>query len=622
MKRYLTIHPRTTKIAAMMAFAFVFCLGVGHSNQNGPIPGVAGIPQGDSIYPAEPGCDSPDPIGGIGCHVSFPVNPDSLGSINFLAGTTAATMPGVPPATYTPGMLYVLQVRVASPEASRRRWGFQVAAIQSKTHENAGNLVVGTGAGQTLRVVDMTRGNRVYIGHGLLGTAANTTQGKTWNFRWTAPAADFGDVDFYGTGNAANNDSLSLNDKIYGPHNRPMLVSWGGQYKFSDEAAKLHLAGTGSQGSAVADVKKDGIPDVLLLNNGGIALYEYEVDYATYHEITEDAKLSIGAAVVNAATFGDYDGDGDQDLYLVNVGADLLFRNNGDGTFTDASEAAGISDAEVGHSAAWGDLNGDGKLSLYVANDGQDILYTNKGDGTFTKGAAGTEMAVGWSTKWCDYDGDGKLDIVVANTGQNFLYKNNGDGTFTESSLAAGINTADVQGRAVAYADYNLDGNLDIFFGNVGADLLFRNNGNGTFTNASVAALGPADNSAASGASWQDYDSDGFPDLFVANTGQDFLYRNRKNGTFVQVAVASGLTDTADASGATWFDSNSDQKVDLLVTNNGSPNFLYNNPGGYATAGADVASKGLSGFWQVASLLGLIPLGFAAMRIRARRKRA
>jgi hypothetical protein len=270
------------------------------------------------------------------------------------------------------------------------------------------------------------------------------------------------------------------------------------------------------------------------------------------------------------------------DLFVAGDGQFWLYRNNGDGTFTDVSAMAGISDEASGRTVAWGDFNGDQQLDLYVANEGQDLLYLNNGDGTFTKVdpmmAGIVEQAAGWSVAVADYNGDNRLDIFVANDGQDALYRNNGDGTFTEVAAMAGIQTASVQGRAAAWADYNGDGKVDLFIANVGADLLYKNKGDGTFTDVTMMA-GVVDTAVGAAAAWSDYDKDGDADLFVANEGQDFLYRNNGNGTFNEVATFSGLTDTAVGRAAAWVDVNGDGNPDLYVTNADGGNFLYRNPG-------------------------------------------
>jgi hypothetical protein len=191
----------------------------------------------------------------------------------------------------------------------------------------------------------------------------------------------------------------------------------------------------------------------------------------------------------------------------------------------------------------------------------------------------------------------------VANDGPDFLYKNNGGGTFTNVATTVGIQTASAQGRAAVWLDFDKDGKVDLFIANVGQDLLYKNKGDGTFTDVTTAA-GVIDNAVGMAAAWADYDKDGDPDLFVANEGQDFLYRNNGNGTFNQVATVSGMTDMAAGRGAAWVDFDKDGNVDLLVSNAAGGNFLYKNPGRSGPASASVARQSV--IWQRTNLLSAV----------------
>jgi len=210
---------------------------------------------------------------------------------------------------------------------------------------------------------------------------------------------------------------------------------------------------------------------------------------------------------------------------------------------------------------------------------------------SFTYAATGlAETADSWSVAVADYNGDGKLDIFVANDGQDALYRNNGDGTFTDVAEAAGIETAEAQGRAAAWGDFDSDGKVDLFIANVGADRLYKNNGDGSFTDVTTMA-GMADTAVGAAAAWADYDQDGDLDLFVCNQGQDFLYRNNGNGTFNEAATHSGMTDMAVGAGAAWLDVNADGNPDVFVANADGDNFLYLNPGRSGPAPANIARR-------------------------------
>ncbi|MBI3950760.1 MAG: VCBS repeat-containing protein [Acidobacteria bacterium] len=429
------------------------------------------------------------------------------------------------------------------------------------------------------RVVGTVPGNT--IEHTLPGTARGKTGGNTWTFDWVAPSTNVGDVGFYGAGNASNGNNANTGDKIYTKSPAPLVVAKG-QLSFTEVAAEVGIASeAGGMGVAWGDYNGDGAPDLYIARGGQDLLYRNNGD-GTLTEVGPMVGIRETAAG-QSAVWGDYDGDKDLDLFVANAeGGDVLYRNNGDGTFTDVGSMAGVAGAANASSraAAWADVNGDAQLDLLVVTDGRDVLYQNQGDGTF---AAVEEQAgingdgVGHAVVIGDYNGDGKPDVFVAGEGMAFLYRNNGDGSFTEVAGAAGINLGETTGRAAAWVDDNGDGKLDVVVIGEGASFLYRNNGDGTFTNvASDARLSGAAGRAVAVA---DYDGDGDPDLFVANGGQDLLYRNNGNGTFNQVAEFSGMTDMASGQAAAWGDYNQDGRPDLFVANAEGRDFLYRNPG-------------------------------------------
>ena len=329
----------------------------------------------------------------------------------------------------------------------------------------------------------------------------------------------------------------------------------------------------------------------------------------TFTDVTAIAGVGDTGNGIGTA-WGDYDCDGDLDLYVVNYGqANILYRNNGDGTFTDVTALAG-----VGHSAAtyggalWGDYDGDGHLDLYLTNHGQaNVLYRNNGDGTFTDNTATAGVGhtgIGFGTASSDYDGDGDLDLYITNIwSANVLYRNNGNGTFTDVAAAAGVSAAGVGSRGASWGDYDGDGRLDLYVTNSGgANTLFRNNGDGTFTNVTAAA-GVAHGGNSQGAVWGDYDGDGYLDLYVANLGghANGLYRNNGDGTFTNVATAAGVDYNGWTPRVAWADVDNDGRLDLYL-NNGS-NLVYRNNGDGSftnittTAGVGDVTDGYSAVW-------------------------
>jgi hypothetical protein len=239
--------------------------------------------------------------------------------------------------------------------------------------------------------------------------------------------------------------------------------------------------------------------------------------------------------------FADYDNDGWLDLFATTlngastVNKNFLFRNNGDGTLSTVDSAPFTVDAGAWACGAWGDYDGDGFLDLFVANNianSQSVLYHNNRDGTFTRitnGVIATDRGNCNSAAWADYDNDGLLDLFVANVGSlsNRLYHNEGGGRF--SSVAAGPILKNVPGgsiHGVAWGDYDNDGFLDLFVANeFGNNLLFHNNGDGTFSQITTGNLITMTGNKGA-CCWVDYDNDGFLDLFVTRGGDNGLQSN------------------------------------------------------------------------------------------------
>ena len=298
-------------------------------------------------------------------------------------------------------------------------------------------------------------------------------------------------------------------------------------------------------------------------------------------------------------SFGDYDGDGNLDLYVA-IGAlqgslvktDILFKGHGDGTFENVSQSAGIQTAiDRGRGASWVDYDNDGKLDLLVKNfEGANRLYKNNGDGTFTQvaGAAGLATATkgtdeGWICSFADYNNDGLMDVAISGVGtKETLYMQNSDHTFTDVTAAAGLKPRNPT-RGIAWGDYNNDGLLDLYVargsdrGSNFGNSLYRNNGDGTFTDVTAAA-GVSSGSNNWVAVWGDYDNDGFLDLFITCPGTtafgsgnaNILYHNNGNGTFTNVATSQGvaLNDNLVTSAhktAAWGDYNNDGFLDLII---------------------------------------------------------
>jgi hypothetical protein len=345
------------------------------------------------------------------------------------------------------------------------------------------------------------------------------------------------------------------------------------------------------------------------------------LDFTTRHSPTPN-KNQVETMVAGLALF-DYDSDGYLDVYLVNGAAipslqkessaywNRLFRNNRDGTFSDVTEKAAVAGAGYGMGAAAADYDNDGDPDLFVANVTPNQLFRNNGDGTFTDVTqkAGVSGAVDRGMKmwavaagWFDYNNDGRLDLFVVNYCKwtvnndpycslkagvraychpkhyaplyNTLYRNNGDGTFTDVSRETGIAAHLGKGMSVAFADYDADGFLDAFVANdTTPNFLFRNIGGKRFEEVGLQAgvAYSVEGAALSGmgSDFRDVDNDGLPDIWhTAVEYENFpLYMNRGKGNFVDVTAGSGLSPTSKMSG--WsngiYDFNNDGWKDLFV---------------------------------------------------------
>ncbi len=352
-----------------------------------------------------------------------------------------------------------------------------------------------------------------------------------------------------------------------------------------------------------------GIVISLLILSNAIMVSNILADVA-FTNITEQAGIDNPAKGACVALV-DYDGDGYLDIYVGNSGSfmeilgkpNILYRNNGNGTFTDMAAEAGIADERQSQGVAFGDVDNDGDPDLYVANDfGVNALYINNGDGTFedvtelagVKGAiditGGGEPPNGYGTALADIDNDGYLDIYVVNLGgANILYKNNGDGTYTDVTAQADVGAGNGEtgaGTAAVFSDADGDGKLDLYAANgYGLPSFFYLNSNTGFNDATNKA-GVGEQGDVEGAVFGDYDNDGDMDLYVSNTESaegaplpDVLYRNNGNGVFEDVTEEAGVSFEDYSLGVAFGDLDNDGYLDLYVVINGGPNILYHNDG-------------------------------------------
>ncbi|HLY59586.1 MAG TPA: CRTAC1 family protein [Terriglobia bacterium] len=355
----------------------------------------------------------------------------------------------------------------------------------------------------------------------------------------------------------------------------------------------------------------------------------------------------------------DYNNDGFPDLFLVNGSTfdnwkrgdsprSALYKNNGDGTFTDVSSHSGLDHAGWGMGVCVGDYDNDGWDDLYVTYYGGNVLYHNNGDGTFsdvTEKAGVRGHGWGMGCAFGDYDNDGRLDLYVANYldvdinqlgepgsapnctyrsiatfcgprglpgGRDILFHNNGDGTFEDVTVRAGIDPDSYSGLGVVMGDFDRDGRLDIYVANDSTpSSLYHNNGDGTFTDiavpSGVAYSGEGQEQAGMGVDAADYDNDGWPDLVKGNFSDDTknLYHNNRDGTFTDLTYPAGLGGVGwlyTTFGAKFLDYDNDGWKDIFIVNGqvfpqidkyktgityAERNLLFHNRGGAAAGPAN-----------------------------------
>ncbi len=395
-------------------------------------------------------------------------------------------------------------------------------------------------------------------------------------------------------------------------------------HSFGETQLSSILEATGS-GCVWFDYNNDGLLDLYVLSGryiDGVTdhskadgkdatnhLYRNNGD-GTFTDVTTQAGVA-GKGFAMGVTAGDYDNDGFEDLYVTNWGSAILYHNNGDGTFTDVTEKAGVQNNHFGVGAAFVDYDRDGKLDLFVGNylkfdaKAKRLYYTadafagpldyegdanrlfhNNGDGTFTDvseragiaNPAGKAMGVAIG----DFNNDGWPDIYVANDQmESYLYVNNHDGTFTnvaiEQNVAYGSNGDTPSAMGPIFADYDNDGMLDVFVSDMRYHRLFRNSKTAGYFTDTTAESGIA-RLAGQYVGWGDavfdFDNDGWKDIFVVNGGlhwlipmEDTLLRNNGNGTFTDVSAQAGsyFKTKKVGRGACFADFDNDGYIDAFI---------------------------------------------------------
>ena len=339
--------------------------------------------------------------------------------------------------------------------------------------------------------------------------------------------------------------------------------------------SQLGISGLTGLGHSVSwgDIDNDGDPDLALSNQNGSGYWLFRNDGDAFINITAAAGLAGMSA--NKTIFAEFTGDRYNDLLIRNFGTAefcRLFENNGDGTFTNITTGSALPDSGS-YTAA--DFDNDGNLDvicLDILGEGAVTLSYGNGDGTFRQFQ---QIGVLWGytpVAVLDYDRDGRIDILWGQDYENYhpttLLKNNGDGTFSNVTASAGISfTANCNSLDVG--DIDNDGFIDIYFGGAGsANKLYLNNGDGTFTDitGSSGIVGQADSDRT--ATFNDYNNDGKLDIFTSwHITPNLLWRNNGNSTFTNVAGALGLTGGGylDYFGVGWADYQNDGAIDFFA---------------------------------------------------------
>ncbi len=410
-----------------------------------------------------------------------------------------------------------------------------------------------------------------------------------------------------------------------------------------------YLPETMGPGVAFCDYDNDGWIDIFMVNSGPCdfyqpkaplknALYKNNRD-GTFTDVTDKAGVAGGTAFGMGCAIADYDNDGYPDILVTAYGRCTLYHNNGNGTFTDVTDKAGVASPGWTTSAVWFDYDNDGRLDLFLCSfvefslknnvfcgDNKlgkrfyciprvfkptpSLLYHNNGDGTFTEVSAGTDihkaLGKGLGVVATDINGDGLMDLFVANdTVQNFLFANRGKGKWEEIALAAEVgfsmNGTPRSGMGVDAADLNGDGRQDLFVANVDQEMfsLYRNQKNESFRDvAQPNEIAQATRLLSGwGLKFFDYDNDGFVDLFLANGHPDDMIENYSQQVHYKEPLllfhsdGTKLTNVSDQAGPVFGktfparglavgDFDNDGRIDVLIGNNGGrPALLKNNAG-------------------------------------------
>jgi len=432
------------------------------------------------------------------------------------------------------------------------------------------------------------------------------------------------------------------------------LAGWKHTMGAADKGLICDVNGSGI---GLIDYDNDGWFDIYLVNGSNFNALDGKQESphaALFHNNHDGTFTDVApkAGVTNdrwgfGVAIADYDNDGWPDIFVTNLGKNRLYHNNHDGTFTDVAEKAGVTLGNWSAVAKWGDYDGDGQLDLFVTGyihfdrnnlpyektkavgysycefrgepvmcgpkniEGEpDHLFHNNGDGTFSEVSAKagvsdeTNRYYGFTPVFVDVNNDGKVDLVVADDSTlSYLYINRGDGTFEDASYASGFGLNEdgheVAAMGLAVGDYLNNGLVDFGISDFSDEpkLLFRNDGNGNFTESSMrSGIGKVSMPFLGwGAGFMDYDNDGWLDLLFVNghiypaadrldwgtsySERPLLFRNTRDGKFelVPAVKGTGLAQVVSGRGAAFGDLFNDGKIDVVISPIEGPPLLFKN---------------------------------------------
>ncbi|MEA3265610.1 MAG: FG-GAP-like repeat-containing protein [Candidatus Fermentibacteria bacterium] len=355
-------------------------------------------------------------------------------------------------------------------------------------------------------------------------------------------------------------------------------TSVAGVQIFTDVTASMGISGLTGLGHSVAwcDIDNDGDIDVAVSNQDGSGFWLYRNDVTQFVNITSSSGLAGNGA--SRILWGEVTGDQYSDLILDTGSSQKLYRNDDGGSFTNITSGSGLTGSPV----SMADFNTDGALDILALTSAGCSVLLNSGSGVFTAQPAGTGSW--WNGACLDYDNDGDPDIYLGTygSGANALLRNDG-ASFTNVTAAAGV-TYNSGTSGVTSGDYNNDGLVDIYLGNNSSPgcKLFKNNGDGTFSDVTTSAGVPGYNDTRTSA-FVDYNNDGWLDIFSSH--HDFyevsnvMFRNNGDGTFTEVGEDLGLSGEwiGDYFGIAWGDYNLDGDIDLFAVGHIDKWVLYRN---------------------------------------------